>query len=150
MILNIWVVFLKSDKKQIEYLPVTITELFNVYKKFRISNSFPSKFKFLYSDQWWHPCFTCLNITQWNSSLFKQIWRISYGLKSTTEFSSSSFFLKSFPPFLLSRKHHWSQKCWRITHMTGAGWQRLKRIFLLALDGRVEEWKPEMPHNRES
>lgn len=63
MILNIWVVFLKSDKKQIEYLPVTITELFNVYKKFRISNSFPSKFKLLYSDQWWHPCFTCLNIT---------------------------------------------------------------------------------------
>lgn len=81
MILNIWVVFLKSDKKQIEYLPVTITELFNVYKKFRISNSFPSKFKLLYSDQWWHPCFTCLNITEWNSSLFKQIWRISYGLK---------------------------------------------------------------------
>lgn len=46
----------------------------------------------------------CLYIREWNGSLFKQLWRISYGLKSTTEFSCSLFFLKSFPAFLLSQK----------------------------------------------
>lgn len=94
---NIWRV-LKTNKKFRKYLPATISGLFNLFNQFRISDSFPSRFKWLYSEQQCHPYFKCLNSTEQSSSLFKQIWRISCDLKSPTNFSCSSFFLKPFSP----------------------------------------------------
>lgn len=101
MIRNIWIV-LKTNKKLRKYLTVRTTELFNLFKQFQISDSFPSKFKLLYSEQWCHPCFNCLNSTEWSSSLFNQIWRISYDLRSPTDFFCSLFCLKPFSPSLSS------------------------------------------------